>query len=250
MGSGPVLASHPGIQLAMVVHESRTKCWTGAGAAAGALPANPHPTRVHVQPPRPPGVAAPRRGCAPRRRVGTVANAPQPVHRGRPLVPAPTPLPTTSSPGTPPAKPLPHAPGAPRHAGLPAASPARPPASAGPGGATAGPPAQHHHHGTTKGTRRRGWCRTGRHELRSGGLDGGLQAPRPRYHRAPAVQTNGPHGAGVRGRGCHHGSRGGVAGATAAPRPLPRHAASGRPQRTRRRHPSRRSSYTSSRRRC
>ena len=61
--------------------------------------------------------------------------------------------------------------------------------------------------------------------LRSGGLDGSLQAPRPRYHGAPAVQTNGPHGAGVRGRGRHHGSRGGVAGATAAPRPLPRHAA-------------------------
>ena len=32
----------------------------GAGAAAGALPADPHPTRGHVQPPRPPGVAAPR----------------------------------------------------------------------------------------------------------------------------------------------------------------------------------------------
>ena len=54
-----------------------------------------------------------------------MANAPQPVHRGGPLVPAPTPLPTTGSPGTPPAKPVPHAPGAPRRAKLPAASPAR-----------------------------------------------------------------------------------------------------------------------------
>ena len=197
----------------------------GAGAAAGALAADPHPTRGHVQPPGPPGVAAPRRGRAPRRRGGTVANAPQPVRRGRPLVPTPTPPPTTGSPGTPPAKPVPHAPGAPRRAGLPAASPARPLAGAGPGGATAGPPARHRHHGTTKGTRRRRWCRTGRHELRSGGLDGSLQAPRPRYHGAPAVQTNGPHSAGVRGRGRHHGSCGGVAGATAAPRPLPRHAA-------------------------
>ena len=197
----------------------------GAGAAAGALPADPHPTRGHVQPPRPPGVAAPRQGRPPRRRGGTVANAPQPVHRGRPLVPTPTPLPTTDSPGTPPGKPVPHTPGAPRRAGLPAASPARPLAGAGPGGATAGPPARHRHHGTTKGTRRRGWCRTGRRELRSCGLDGSLQAPRPRHHGAPAVQTNGPHGAGVRGHGRHHGSRGGVAGATDAPRPLPRHAA-------------------------
>ena len=70
----------------------------GAGAAAGALPADPHPTRGHVQPPRPPGVAAPRRGRAPRRRGGTVANAPQPVRRGGPLVPTPTPLPTTGGP--------------------------------------------------------------------------------------------------------------------------------------------------------
>ena len=154
-----------------------------------------------------------------------MANAPQPVRRGRPLVPTPTPLPTAGGPGTPPAKPVPHAPGAPRRAGLPAASPARPPAGAGPGGAAAGPPARHRHHGTTKGTRRRGWRRTGRHELRSGGLDGSLQAPRPGCHGAPAVQANRPHGAGVRGRGRHHGSRGGVAGATAAPRPLPRHAA-------------------------
>ena len=54
---------------------------------------------------------------------------------------------------------------------------------------------------------------------------GSLQAPHPRYHGTPAVQTHGPHGAGVRGRGRHHGSSGGVAGAAAAPRPLPRHAA-------------------------
>ena len=69
-----------------------------------------------------------------------MANAPQPVRRGRPLVPTPTPLPTAGGPGTPPAKPVPHAPGAPRRAGLPAASPARPPAGAAPGGAAAGPP--------------------------------------------------------------------------------------------------------------
>ena len=56
-------------------------------------------------------------------------------------------------------------------------------------------------------------------------LRSGLQAPRPRYHGAQAVQANGPHGAGIRGRGRHRGSRGGVASATAAPRPLPRHAA-------------------------
>ena len=154
-----------------------------------------------------------------------MANAPQPVRRGRPLVPTPTPLPTTGAPGTPLAKPVPHTPGAPRRAGLPAASPARPLAGAGPGGAAAGPPARHRHHGTTKGTRRRGWCRTGRHKLRSGGLDGSLQAPRPRYHGAPAVQTSGTHGADVRGRGRHHGSRGGVVGATAAPSPLPQHTA-------------------------
>ena len=160
-----------------------------------------------------------------RRRGGTVANAPQSVHRGGPLVPAPTPLPATGSPGTPPAKPVPHAPGAPRRAKLPAANPARPPAGAGTGGATAGPPARHRHHGTAKGRRQREWCRTGRHELRSGGLDGSLQAPHPRYHGTPAVQTHGPHGAGVRGRGSHHGSSGGVAGATAAPRPLLRHTA-------------------------
>ena len=81
-------------------HEAaqRRSAGPGAGAAAGALPASPHPTRGHVQPPRPPGVAAPRRGRAPRRRGGTVANAPQPVHRGGPLVPAPTPLPNHGQP--------------------------------------------------------------------------------------------------------------------------------------------------------
>ena len=163
---------------------STTRCWTWRWSAAGALPTDPHPVCGHVQPPGPPGVAAPRRGRAPGRRGGTVANAPQPVRRGRPLVPTPTPPPTTGGPGTPPAKPVPHAPGAPRRAGPPAASPARPLAGAGPGGAAAGPPAQHRHHGTTKGTRQRRWCRTGRHELRSGGLDGSLQAPRPRYHGA------------------------------------------------------------------
>ena len=65
----------------------------GAGAAAGALPADPHPSRWHVQPPGPPGFAAPRQRRAPERRGGTVANAPQPVRRARPLVPTPTPLP-------------------------------------------------------------------------------------------------------------------------------------------------------------
>ena len=130
----------------------------GAGAAAGALPVDPHPTHGHVQRPGPPGFAAPRRGRAPGRRAGTVANAPQPVRRARPLVPTPTPLPTTGGPGAPPAKPVPHAPGAPRRAELPAASPARPLAGAGPRSAAAGPPARHRHHGTTKGKRQRGWC--------------------------------------------------------------------------------------------
>ena len=63
------------------------------------------------------------------------------------------------------------------------------------------------------------------HELLSAGLDGGLQAPCSGYHGPQAIQTNGPHGAGVRGRGRHHGTRGDVASAAAAPRPLPRHAA-------------------------
>ena len=197
----------------------------GAGAAAGALPADPHPARGHVQPPGPPGFAAPRRGRAPRGLGGIVADTPQAVHRTRPLVPTPTPLPTPGSPGAPPAKPVPHAPGVPWRAELPAADPARPLAGAGPGGAAAGPSARHGHHGTAKGKQRHGWGRTGLHELRSGGLDGGLQAPRPRYHRAQAVQAHGPHGAVVRGRGRPHGSRGGVASATAAPRPLPRRAA-------------------------
>ena len=193
----------------------------GAGAAASALLADPHPTGGHVQPPGPPGFAAPRRGRAPGRRGGTVANAPQPVRRARPLVPTPTPPPTPGGPGAQPAKAVPHAPGAPRRAELPAAGPAHPPAGAGPGGAAAGPSARHRNHGTAKKKQRRGWCRTGLHELRSGGLDGGLQAPRPRYHGAQAVQASGPHGASVRSRGRHHGSHGGVAGTTAAPRPLP-----------------------------
>ena len=178
----------------------------GAGAAVGALPADPHPTRGHIQRPGPPGFAAPRQGRAPGRRGGTVAKAPQPVHCARPLVPTPTPLPIPGGPRAPPAKPVPHAPEALRRAELPAAGPARPLAGAGPRGAAAGPPALPSHHGTAKGKQRRGWCQTGLHELRSGGLDGGLQTPRPSYHGAQAVQASGPHGAGVRGRGRHHGS--------------------------------------------
>ena len=127
----------------------------GAGTAAGALPADQHPTRGHVQPPGPPGFAAPRRGPAPGRRGGTVANAPQPVRRARPLVPTPTPLPTTGGPGAPLAKPVPRAPGAPRRAVPLAAGAACPLARAGPGGAAAGPPARHRHHATAKGKRRR-----------------------------------------------------------------------------------------------
>ena len=134
-----------------------------------------------------------------------MANAPQPVRRARPLVLTPPPLPTLGGPGALPAKPVPHPPGAPRRAALPAAGPARPLARAGPGGAAAGPPARHRHHGTAKGKQQRGWCRTGLHELRSGGLDGGLQAPCPRHHGAQAVQASGLHGASVRGRGRHHG---------------------------------------------
>ena len=80
----------------------------GAGAAAGALPADPHLARGHVQPPGSPGFAAPRRGRTPGRRSGTVANAPQPFRRARPLVPTTTPRPTTGGPGAPPAKPVPH----------------------------------------------------------------------------------------------------------------------------------------------
>ena len=180
-----------------------------------------------------------------------MAGTPQPVHRTGPLVPTPTPLPTPGGPRAPQAKPVPHAPGAPGHAELPAAGPARPLAGAGPGGAAAGPPARHGHHGTAKKKQRHGWGRTGLHELRSGGLNGGLQAPPARYHGAQAVQAHGPHGAGVRGRGRHHGCRGGMASATAAPRPLPRRAALlASCKAERRRHPSQRSSYTSSRRRC
>ena len=186
-----------------------------------------------------------------------MANALQPVRRARPLVPTPTPLPNPGGPGALPAKPVPHAPGAPRRAELPAAGPARPLAGAGPGRAAAGPPALHCHHGTAKGKQRRGWCRTRLHELRSGGLDGGLQAPCPRYHGAQAVQASRPHGAGVRGSDRHHGSGGGVLPWVRWRRgrrnccpmsPAATRSPASRPQRSRRRHPPRRSSYTSSRR--
>ena len=85
--------------------------------------------------PIPPGTAAPCRG---RTRGGlgeTVAGTPQVVQRAGQLVPAPTPLPTSSRPGGPPAEPVPHAPGAPGRAGPPAAGSARPPTRAGTGGA-------------------------------------------------------------------------------------------------------------------
>ena len=104
----------------------------GAGAAAGALPADQHPARGHVQPPGLPEFASPRQGHAPGGRGGTVADTPQPVHRTRPLVPIPTPLPTPGGPGAPPAEPVPHAPGAPGRAELPAAAPAHPLGGAGP----------------------------------------------------------------------------------------------------------------------
>ena len=97
-----------------------------AGASAGALPADPHPACRYIQPPGPPGIAAPCRGRAPGRLGETVANTPQPVHRTRPLAPALTPLPTPAGPGAPPTEPIPHAPGAPGRAELPAARPARP----------------------------------------------------------------------------------------------------------------------------
>ena len=111
----------------------------GAGAAACAPPADPDPAREHVQLPGPPGFAAPRGGRAPGGHGGTVADAPQPVHRTRPLVPTPTPLPTPGGPGVPPAKPVPHAPGAPGRAELPAAGPARPPTGQGPEALQQGP---------------------------------------------------------------------------------------------------------------
>ena len=158
-------------------------------------------------------------------RGGTVVNTPQPVHRTGPLVPAPTPLPPPDGLGAPPTEPVPHAPGAPGRAELPAAGPARPPAGAEARGAAAEAPAQQDHHCTAKGKRWRGRGRAGPHELRSGGPDGSLQAPRPGYHGAPAIQGNRPHGAGVHRRGRHHGTRGSVASAAAAPHPLPRHAA-------------------------
>ena len=140
-----------------------------------------------------------------------MVNTPQPVHRTGPLVPARTPLPAPNGPGAPPTEPVPHAPGAPGRTDL-AAGPACPPAGTGyrvqhrdSGGADRGP--------------------TRLHKLRSGGLDGGLQASCPGYHGAQAIQTNGPHAAGVHCRGRHHATRGGVASATAASSPLPRHTA-------------------------
>ena len=154
-----------------------------------------------------------------------MVNTPQPVNRTGPLVPAPTPLPAPDGPGAPPAEPVPHASGAPGRAELPAAGPALPPAGTGPRGAAASPPARHDHHGGAKGKRWPGRGRAGLHELRSGGLDGGLQASHPGYHGAQAIHTIGSHGAGVHGCGRYHGTRGGVASETAAPRPLPRHTA-------------------------
>ena len=71
------------------------------------------------------------------------------------LVPAPTPLPTPGGLGAPPTEPVPHAPGAPGRAELPAAGPAGPPAGAEPGGAATGPPARHDHHGIAKGKQQR-----------------------------------------------------------------------------------------------
>ena len=102
------------------------------------------------------------------------------------------------------------------------------------------PPPRHSHHGTAKGKQRPGRGRTGLHELRSSGLDGGLQVPRPRYHGAQTVQTArrlrprsrpSPWDPWRRGqRNCCPASP----GVTRSP--------ASQPQRTRRRHPSRRSS--------
>ena len=128
-------------------------------------------------------------------------------------------------PGAPPAEPVPHAPGAPGRAELPAASPACPPAGAAPGGAAAGPPAQHGHHGAAKGKQQRGQSRAGPHDLRGGGLDGGLQAPCPGHLGNEAIQASGPHSTGVHVLGRHHGTRGGMVSATAARRSLQGHAA-------------------------
>ena len=150
-----------------------------------------------------------------------MAATPQPVHRTGPVVAAPIPVPPAGGPGAPPAKPVQHAPGALGCTGLPAASPAGPQARAGPGGTAAETRTRHDHCDAAKGKQQRGRARTGPHELRVGGLDRGLQAPHPGHHGTSAVPTYAPHGTGVYGGGCHHGTRGGMAGASAAPRCLP-----------------------------
>ena len=54
------------------------------------------------------------------------------------------------------------------------------------------------------GKQRRGRGQTGPHELQSGGPNGDLQAPRPRYHVAQAIHASGPHSAGGHRCGRHH----------------------------------------------
>ena len=92
-------------------------------------------------------------------------------------------FPPPDNPGSPPGEPVPHAPGAPGLAELPAAGTTPPPAGAGPGGAAAGPPTQYGHQGAAKGKQQRGRSRARLQELRGGGLDSGLQAPCPGHRR-------------------------------------------------------------------
>ena len=94
-----------------------------------------------------------------------------------PLVPVPTPLPAPDDLGAPPTEPVPHAPGAPGRAELPAAGPACPP---------------YGHNSTAEGKQKRQRGRTGLHKRQSGGLDGSLQAPCPGYHRAQAIPRPSP----------------------------------------------------------
>ena len=114
----------------------------GAGPSAGSpavtLPAGRYPTCWHVQPAQPPEPTTLCRGCPCRRCGRTVADHPQPIDCARPLVLAPTPLPSAGGSRAPPTEPVSHAPAVFGCAELPPASPAHPPSGARPGGTAAG----------------------------------------------------------------------------------------------------------------